>query len=576
MRKGIPTGIILVSAVVLVVALVAIAQGPGPTSAGSVDAYAYPTIPLETIPPPTQTPQPTNTALPMPTRTPQPTTTPGSPTELPQPTLTEEPEPTVPPNIEVVDVCDDPPAPIPAPWVGVVDYLLENVYANGVCQGVWIANSNDSLFENSDARTRVEANNVSEGDKRPADPADNVYIARPTCLANGQWVYVAGTWFYNGIAHVVTDPGVYWAELVHYTYPEDFDVLRNHHHTSVPVPAYDSHTWWNFAAQYTCEQQGGPEPPQPPPPPPPTPTPPPAECPSCVISVSPAGSLEAPYLSQDRSLTLTWSCAHDPGADLTGYVVRVWANAGSEWLPFGEPHRIGPEEPRQVALEIPTDVLYRAQVEGHFNVNGNEEGCCAGDTYYRYSFEVEPPTHTAEARVEYWSEHDPDYPIHGPDNPYRTSGPLMNWNYGEVLHAHPTVEFENSAPPSPAWTVLTSILKWRYRGGTTTRWHEWHAAECNPPEAPSCDWQDELPRQYMHLRWYKHLLPGETEGVAEGDSRQWVYATDPLTVTFSYQVQAETIWTNTQTGFQITWPPFTETLTMTVRLRYLSTYRGGR
>jgi hypothetical protein len=76
----------------------------------------------------------------------------------------------------------------------------------------------------------------------------------------------------------------------------------------------------------------------------------------------------------------------------------------------------------------------------------------------------------------------------------------------------------------------------------------------------------------MHLRWYKVLLPGETEGVAEGNERTWLYQTDPMTVTFSYQVRAETTWTHLETGTTVAWP-FTDTLTMTVRLRYLSTYR---
>jgi hypothetical protein len=150
----------------------------------------------------------------------------------------------------------------------------------------------------------------------------------------------------------------------------------------------------------------------------------------------------------------------------------------------------------------------------------------------------------------------------------------MLWNYGEFLHAHPSAEWTH--PPVPGWQPQTDILKWKYRGSKVG--DVLYPARCEGARDSSCDWQEETPGQliYMHLRWFKSLLTGETENQAVGDNRTWVYVTAPQVVTVSYQVQAETTWTNLQTGYQVTWPAFTTTLTVTVDLEYPATYRGGR
>jgi hypothetical protein len=536
----------------------------------------YPTVPFgETPPIPTSipSPYPTNTPMPFPTSTPWPTS-PGEPTDTPGPTAPGEPTETVPPDVEVVDVAVPvPPEPIPAPWVGVVDYLVENVYAQGIWQGVWIVNTNSSLYEQGLLRYRVfRANPVAEGDLRPVDPVDNVHIARPQCLVNGEWVYVPGTWYYNGTSSVVVDPSYYGSELIHYGppgYPEEFDVLRRYHFAYVPEPAYPDATVWNFGALGECSDLGGGGEPTPAPPPPPTPPPPVPECPSCNVTVSPYGTLESPYLVPRETITLTWNCAHPPEASLAGYTMRAWAYDGSSWSVVAN-QDLGPYAPRQVILAVVPGLVYHARVTARFDVGGNEQGCCSGDTYFRYSMVMPPELGSPEARLDYYSDHDSD-PSRGPNNPYRTTGPFMLWNFGEFLHAHPSAEWTH--PAYPGWQARTDILKWRYRGSEIggTR----YPARCTPPAALSCDWQEEQPGPltYLHLRWYKYLMAGESENLAAGGNLTWVYVTNPLTVSLSYDVQAETTWTNTETGFEVTWPAFTQTLTVTVDLKYVTTYR---
>ena len=149
----------------------------------------------------------------------------------------------------------------------------------------------------------------------------------------------------------------------------------------------------------------------------------------------------------------------------------------------------------------------------------------------------------------------------------------MLWNYGEFLHAHPSAEWTH--PEVPGWEARTDIRQWKYLGS----WIDGALlpAACAGTADPSCGWQEEVPGSptYIHLRWFKYLLSGEVENEAHGD-RTWVYTTEPLTVGLAYAVQAETTWTDQQTGYTVTWPAFTATLTVTVDLEYLSTYRGGR
>jgi hypothetical protein len=524
------------------------------------------------MPPPTPSSVPTRTARP---------TAPGAPTAPPGPTAPPaEPTEPAPPDYFIVDVAAPvPPEPAPAPWVGVVDFLRRNICVThgGVtaCQGDWIVNANPSLYENRNRRTeQLPINPASQGDMRPAAPADDVHVPRPQCLVNGQWIYVPGTWYYNGLSDVVVEAGWHDERFIHYGPPQysvEFDVLVRYHRAHVPEPGYPGRTAWNFGALGECRDiggGGGGEPPPPPPPPPP-PEPPPAGCPACYVNVVPAGTREDPSEAPWQTITLTWDCQAE-GGEPTGYVVRAYVPQGEEWVL--RERRDLPESARRAVLPVVPGFLYRAEVAALFDVGGSEQECCFGETYYRYYQELPTRTASLEARVEYWSEHDPDYPAHGPDNPYRTAGPFLNWNYGETLHAHPTAELVEPVPPA-GWSAGTTLLRWRYRGSAT---NEWHPARCDPPGAASCGWFEELPRAYVHLRWFRHLLPGETEGVAAGDTRAWAYATDPLTVSLAYQVQAETTWTNTQTGFQLTWPAFTATLTVTVDLQYPTTYRGAR
>ena len=514
------------------------------------------------------TPTRTNTPIPSPTRTPPPSPTPGGPTLPPtrtpppgQPTAT----PLPPGKVHDLDVCDDPPAPIPAPWVGVADYLVENrCVAEGTtthCYGVWIVNTHDSLYENRVRRgTQLERNPATQGDMRPETPTDDAHRLRPQCLMGGEWWYVGGRWYYNGTSRPIVDSHPYFSQIFK---PEPGLTIRvAYYHAYVPEPSYDAATAWNFGASYVCRDYGNPGPTPVPPPPPPPPTPPPPACPSCTLQVThPEGSPGSPFLSPYQAVTLIWNCAGAPA----GYTVSIWASDGSPWA-LVRREEIPPTEQR-LSLEVLPGFLYRARVDAIFMVGGTRTACCSDDTYYRYS-RVLPPTPVPDlhARVDYYSDHDSD-PSHGPNNPYRTSGSSMHWNYGEVLHAHPSAQWDE--PAYPGWRAETQILKWKYRGAITK--DGWHPARCHPPGASSCGWQKELPRSYMHLRWYKYLMPGETEGVAEGDERRWVYATDPMTVIFSFQVVAETTWIEETLGYSIT-IPFTDTLTMTVRLRYPVTY----
>jgi|GEM_PF-2140911 len=585
MRKNFPVlAILLLATVAAGIAILGGLPSPAPAQA-SVLAHIITETPdpTHTPAPATATARPTNTSLPWPTSTPRPTNTPGGPTSTPAPT--DDPgDPTatpLPPDFEIVDVAAPvPPDPAPAPWVGVVDFLVENLYVNDVWQGVWVVNTNPSLYENRAVRMeQVQANPAAQGDRCPDSPADDVHITRPQCQVNGEWWYVAGAWYYNGTSDVAVDPDWYDEELFHYghpEYPEEFDVLVRYHHAYVPEPACTGACAWNFGADYTCDQMpggggGGGETPTPtPPPPPPSPTPVP-ECPSCSMSVSPYGTLDSPYLTPREGLTLTWSCAYPPEAELAGYAVRVWAYDGSSWAIIAT-HDISPDAPRQLVLDVVPGLLYRAQVTARFDVGGAAQSCCSGDTYYRYSMVVPPDPGSPEARLDYYSDHDSD-PSHGPDNPYRTTGSAMLWNYGEFLHAHPSAEWTYEV--HPGWQARTDIRQWKYRGSKIG--DTWYAATCTPPAARSCDWQEERPGilAYLHLRWYKHLQAGETANLAAGDGLTWVYVTDPLTVSIAYDVQAETTWRNEQTGFEVTWPAFTQTLTVTVDLQYATTYRYG-
>jgi hypothetical protein len=273
-----------------------------------------------------------------------------------------------------------------------------------------------------------------------------------------------------------------------------------------------------------------------------------------------------------ESITLTWDCAYPPEADLSGYTVRAWAYDGSSWSAVYN-QEVSPMAPRQLTLAVVPGLLYHGQVMARVDVAGSEESCCWGDTFYRYSVVVPPELGSPEARLDYYSDHDSD-PSRGPDNPYRSTVPALLWNYGEFLHAHPSAEWTHSS--FPGWQPRTDILKWKYRGSRVG--DAWHPVRCTGAGDRSCDWQDEIPGRpaYLHLRWFKYLMPGEVENEAAGDNLTWVYTASPVPVALSYQVQAETTWTYTATGFQVTWPAFTTTLTVTVDLQYSTTYLGGR
>lgn len=198
-----------------------------------------------------------------------------------------------------------------------------------------------------------------------------------------------------------------------------------------------------------------------------------------------------------------------------------------------------------------------------------EQGCGGGRGFstlcqWYYTAATTPTiVPSLQARVDYYSERDRN-PYRGPANPYRTGGPFMLWNYGEPLHAHPSATWTN--PSYPGWSAETRIKAWRYRGSTTTRFIP---ASCAVWNDPACGWHPEaspVHLDYIHLRWYKYLRPGEREGQAAYDTAFWPYATNPMTVSFSYDVRAETTWTPTgDWGYTFT-IPFTQTLTMTVCL----------
>jgi len=547
-KRGVIWGILVVLALGAAFFLAGGPGGPGVVGAWGVD-------------PPV--PPPTNTFVAAPTATARPTETPGRPTATPSL------RPTDAPPLYESHVSDVPPSPIAAPWVGVVDYLLGNVClehgGETYCFGQWIANSNPSLYEDRGLRENTSENGVSEGDRRPTSREDDVHIARPKCLVGSEWKYVAGTWYYNGLADVVVEPHPYGSQLVEYRYPtvprgEEFDVLVYRHHAYVPTPAYPGATAWNFGADYTCEQGGG-EPP--PPPPAPTPAPPPAGCPACSVMVFPRGTWASPYLSPLRAITVTWDYG-PAAAGFSGYTVSLFASDGSAWWLAGGPYDYSPGAPQRLGVEPQPGLIYRLLVQARFEVGGREGTCCEGETYLGYAVVLAQPVPSLGARVEYWSEHDRNYPFRGPGNPYRTSGAEMFWNYGEVLHAHPSAEWEEPEPPA-GWSVRTEILRWRYLGSRTAS--GWHAAACARPGDGSCGWQEESRgRRYLHLRWYKYLRSGEREGMAEGDSLRWVYATAPDPVSFGYEVAAETRWS--YPGREPIRLVFTETLTMTVDLQY--------
>jgi len=80
----------------------------------------------------------------------------------------------------------------------------------------------------------------------------------------------------------------------------------------------------------------------------------------------------------------------------------------------------------------------------------------------------------------------------------------------------------------------------------------------------SCGWQEVEGPRYLHLRWWRGLLGGEVE--AQGEDLRWVYVTPPGEVAFGYEVRGETEWVH-ESGYRVTFP-FTQALTVTVRLRY--------
>lgn len=552
-------------------ALAGVPPEPSPTRTRRPTGPPHPTAmrtPASTrTPAPTRPPTPSPTGWP--TATPSPTAEPGAPTETP-----------LPPHEQVVDVVwPVPPEPPPAPWVGVVDYLLGNVCAEykgtTVCQGEWIVNTNPSLYEDISKRTDdLPANLVLLGDMRPTEPDDDVYISRPQCLVNGEWMYAPGIWYHNGLSEVRVEDEPFDTKIVHYgppTYPVEFDVLVRYHRAYVPEPAYSEDTAWNFGAHGTCEGVGDGGEPPPTPPPPPTPTPPPAECPACELVLSPEGTLESPYLSPWQRITLTWNCDYSPEAPPVGYVLRAWGYDGQDWVTVAR-EEFSPEAPRRATHDIVSGWLYHARVQALFEVQGQGVACCDDETYYRHALLLPTPVGAPEARLDYYSEHDRD-PTRGPDHPYRSSGPAIRWNYGEFLHAHPSAEW--SHPEVPGWDGRTDVRRWKYLGS----WIDGalRQARCADRTDPSCGWQEEVPGEpvYIHLRWFKNLMRGEVENEARGD-RTWVYATEPQTVGLVYALEAETTWTHRETGYTVTWPAFTTTLTVTVDLKYLSTFRGGR
>ncbi|MGC8875360.1 MAG: hypothetical protein ACP5SI_13060 [Chloroflexia bacterium] len=506
------------------------------------------------------TPQPTATQpfAPTSTRTPTPSATPGGPTP-PSPSAPPA-TPTPPGHHYELAVCDEPPEPIPAPWVGVADYLVENRCVreggNTYCYGVWIRNTNESLYENKSLRSLpLPAHPVSEGDHCPNQPLDDVHRARPVCTVGNDPVYVAGSWYYNGLSRPVVDPTPYAVAL--YRPEPGLSIRVSYHHAYVPEPAYDQATAWNFGADYVCRDHGTPGPTPPPPPVPPTPTPSPAACPTCSTWISPQGSLSLPYLLPSAAITLSWGCSASPA----GYLLSVWASDGGAWW-LVERRSTGPAE-HQVRLELVPGLIYRARVEARFSLGGAMASCCGAETYYRRSLLLPPhPVPQLGVRLFYYSDHDPD-PAHGPDNPYETTSPLIFWNYGEMLHVRPWATWEE--PEEPGWRAETRLKAWRYRGSRTARGS--FPARCRPQDAPSCGWQDAEQTRYMHLRWWRGLLPGEIEGETAGENRQWVYVTPPGEMSFAYEVRGETEWVHEESGYTVTFP-FTETLTVTVRLRY--------
>ncbi len=457
---------------------------------------------------------------------PGPTDEPGEPTETPGPEF-------------VVDIAAPlPPDPIPAPWVGVIDFLRQNVCVSHggttVCEGDWIANTNPSLFENRVIRREdVDANLVAEGDMRPDNPADDVHVARPRCLLNGEWWYVPGAWYYNGTSSAVVDEAVYRTVVQHYGPPEvpreeAFDVLVRYHYAHVPEPAYPGATAWNFGASGECKDLGGggggPTPT--PPPPPPTFPPVPVDCPSCALSVSPLGAIESPYLVPSTSVTLTWVCSY-PSGDLTGYSARIWSYNGTQWSVVDQRDLTE----NHWTVEVLSGFLYRAQVSARFDVGGEEQDCCSAQTYYRYSLEFTPPSLSPEARADYWSRDDPGS---SPEQPRHTTGAVLAWPWGQFLNIHPTAAF-TLTDPGPDWQAQVRILRWRYRGSlgqeVTTAWYE----ETDPP-------------QYIHLLWtrYPHTttLPDT-----------WIYASEPQTVDVTYDLEVELILTYVPTGQEVRFSP---------------------
>ena len=222
---------------------------------------------------------------------------------------------------------------------------------------------------------------------------------------------------------------------------------------------------------------------------------------------------------------------------------------------------MGPGE-RQVRLEVVPGLTYRARVEARFEVGGGMTSCCGGETYYRYAL-VLPSEPVPEMRVRllYYSEHDP-LPGHGPENPYETRSEQIFWNYGETLHVRPLAVWEE--PSEPGWRTETRLTGWRYRGSQTPRGS--FPARCRPADALSCGWQEVEGPRYLHLRWWRGLLGGEVEGEAQGEDLRWVYVTPPGEVAFGYEVRGETEWVH-ESGYRVTFP-FTQALTVTVRLRY--------
>lgn len=519
--------------------------------------------------------------------------------------------------------------PPPSGWSLVVWYLRESGCSGSQCSSTWEPVDQRALFEYTTHRIFLEQ------DQAPGDgcTANGIYpgwaaelYEQPSyaCCAN------CSTW--DGRDQCVSETGEIFAPWGSWhqtkTLHAAWEGNGGKEVSGCLAPACYRYTWtetwpdanpqeghWSFAEEDNCRAQPGFPTPTPgggePPGPSPTPTPhcvpgtcyPQCSFPDLQVNGRPAEeeppgpaldegpvtvSLKAPYAfggCPDAWHFIQMSLYPvGGGAPLAGVVAREAKDVptdlppncyeGGELKPRaiyvewsdGERYCVGWKEPIANTFHyVPIGDYY---IDGVLQRKQCGIGFTTNCTWYFGLGSVPTETASLRARAEYWSEHDPNYPIRGPDNPYRTSGAHLQWNYGEVLPVHPTADWEE--PTFPGWTANTRVLRWQYLGSTTSSGR--HPAHCEPPDASSCSWQEENPRRYIYLRWYKYLMSGETEGVAEGDSRTWVYRTDPVTVSLSYQVQAETVWTKDADPSHHLVYPITQDFTMTVRLRYLRTY----